>query len=121
MGHTASTQDRANYATLIENRRTEFAVPCMLVPLIQMLQYSSILPEGTITWAWESAFRLSPLEEGQTRAQIARSAVNLQKALNGGGIKGGTGKPAFITPQEARVIIGFPINPSDKPDKPTGI
>ena len=57
MGHTASTQDRANYATLIENRRTEFAVPCMLVPLIQMLQYSSILPEGTITWAWESAFR----------------------------------------------------------------
>lgn len=120
MGQLASTQDRANYATLIENRRTDFAEPCMLVPLIQALQYSGVLPKGIMSWTWKSAFRLSPLEEGQTRAQMARSAVNLQKALNGGGMKGG-GAPAFITPQEARAIIGFPMNPSDKPDKPFGV
>lgn len=119
-GRLASAQDRANYATLIEARRTEFAVPCILMPIVQAFQLAGKLPKGVPVWSWRSAFHLSPLEEGQARAQMARSTINLSKALNLT-VPKGTPMPVFISLAEARLILGFPAELPDVPQKPEGI
>ena len=83
-GQLASEQDRANWAERIEERRRLFAEPIILWPLIRLLTDAGVLPvvDGMkITIEWPSAFRMSPLEEAQTRAQQARSAVNLSRTL----------------------------------------
>lgn len=83
-GQLASEQDRANWAERVEERRRLFAEPIVLWPLIRLLTDAGVLPskEGMkITVEWPSAFRMSPLEEAQTRAQQARSAVNLSRTL----------------------------------------
>jgi len=119
-GRLASAQDRANYATLIEARRTEFAVPCILMPIVHALQLTNKLPKGVPIWMWKSAFHLSPLEEGQARAQMARSTINLSKALNLT-VPKGTPMPTFISPAEARLMLGFSAELSNTPQKPMGI
>jgi len=83
-GQLASAQDRANWAERIEERRKLFAEPIILWPLIKMLTEAGVLPQPEnlkITIDWPTAFRLSPLEESSARAQQARSAVNLSRAL----------------------------------------
>lgn len=83
-GQLASEQDRANWAERITARRTEFAEPTVLFPLISMLTNAGALPrkEGLqITFNWPDAFHLNPLEKAQKAAQHARSATNFAKAL----------------------------------------
>jgi hypothetical protein len=101
-GQLASEQDRANWAERIIERRKLFAEPVVLWPLITMLTSAGVLPssEGLkVTIEWPSAFRMSPLEEAQARAQQARSAVNLSRTLQE--------SPDFITNDEARAFVGL--------------
>jgi hypothetical protein len=89
-GSLASTQDRANWATRIAERESDFAEPCVLVPFIMQLIAIGVLPIPTqLTVQWPEAFKLSPLERAQTSAQMARSTANLTKTLSApiGGIQ----------------------------------
>lgn len=103
-GQLAAEQDRANWAERIEERRTNFAEPVVLHPLIKGLQQAGVLPESEFEIKWPPAFKLSPLEEGQMMAQKARAATNLSRmSLTG----------ELLTREEARVLLGHP------PEMPT--
>lgn len=80
-GASASEADRANWASKIEERRTTFAEPYVLRPLLHKLIAAGVLPppQGAIKIKWPSTFTLSPLEQAQTMAQFARSVVNLSR------------------------------------------
>lgn len=83
-GQLASAQDRANWAERVEERRKLFAEPSIIWPLIRLFTDAGILPQKQgmkVSIKWETAFRLSPLEEAAARAQQARSAVNLSRTL----------------------------------------
>ena len=100
-GSVASEQDRASWAERIQERRVLFAEPCILAPIVRMLQDVGLLPEGDVTFEWPSAFILSPLEEGQTMAQKARAVGNLSRQI-------GNQAPMQITSrEEARHLIGL--------------
>jgi hypothetical protein len=101
LGQLASEQDRANWAERIDERRALFAGPSIFIPTIKTLQQVGVLPEGEFEVEWPSAFILSPLEEGQTMAQIARAVGNLSRQT-------GNNSPMQITTrEEARAIIGL--------------
>lgn len=83
-GQLASAQDRANWADRIDERRADWANPIVLHQLIKLLTSVGYLESDTstsITIAWPSAFKMSPLEAAQTSAQHARSATNFTKAI----------------------------------------
>lgn len=112
-GELASEQDRSNWANRIEERQTHYAQPMILEPLIEMFISIGALPKlkGNLEMAWPDAFAPSPLERAQTMAQKARAATNLSKALDS--------EAAFITPEEAREIMGLKagLNASEMPDQ----
>ncbi len=100
-GQLASEQDRANWAERIEERRTSFAEPVVLLPFIRKMQDAEVLPlVDDIEIEWPNAFHMSPLEENQAMAQKARAAVNLSKQNDRG--------TPVTTVEESREIIGLP-------------
>ncbi len=100
-GQLASEQDRANWAERIEERRTSFAEPVILLPFIRKMQDAEVLPQtDDIEIEWPNAFHMSPLEENQAMAQKARAAVNLSKQNDRG--------TPVTTVEESREIIGLP-------------
>lgn len=102
-GHNASTQDKGAWAERVEEYRDLFAGPHMLVAFIKHLTAAGALPTLTETKkykiAWQDAYRLSPLEQGQKANQQATAANNLGLALKN--IRN------LCTRQEARILIGF--------------
>lgn len=100
-GQLASEQDRANWADAVVARRTTFAEPCILRPLIERLINCGILPShnNQLTFEWPDAFHLSPLEKAQTMAQTARAVVNLSRQAQFG--------TPITTTEEARSVIGL--------------
>lgn len=105
-GSLASAQDRANWADRIDHRRSTFASPVVLFPLIDKFVSFGLLPvrPKDLLVKWPDAFKLSPLERAQTSAQMARSAVNTTRALT-------EAKKNEIDPivnaDEARAIVGI--------------
>jgi len=100
-GQLASEQDRANWAARVIERRSLFAEPSVLNPLIARLIQLQVLPiPGELSYLWPDAFLMSPLEEAQASAQKARTLANVAKALSDP-----TSSP--ITRDEGRVIIGL--------------
>lgn len=109
-GQLASEQDRANWADRIDERRSNFGEPLVIWPLIRLLTNAGVLPSRDgleITIKWPDAFKLSPLERGQTSAQRARSATNLAKTL--------TEQPDLMSVEEARDILEL-TKPETKAD-----
>jgi hypothetical protein len=102
----------------------------VLIPFLQWLAESGTFAPGidlnAVQILWPEAYRMSPLERGQTAAQTARTAANLIKAMEPIVTKKGsaavvdpetgmeitpavedeTGDP-LITRDEARRIIGL--------------
>lgn len=108
-GQLASDQDRANWADRIKERRTTFAEPNVLLPLITQLINAGIMPDVALTkvnYEWPPNFQLTPLEEAQSMAQKARAAINLSKQYSKGS------KP-ITTIEEAREMIGLPGQPKE--------
>jgi hypothetical protein len=115
----ASQQDRAAWAERIGERVREYAEPVILKPYLNMLIAAGVLPKPTARYDinWPEAYKLSPLERGQTSAQMARSAANLSKAdshlMNQTNPDGSTSTNPKIdnTPlfsrQEKRKIVSF--------------
>ncbi len=99
-GQLASTQDRANWAVRVEERRELFAEPIILNPLVQRLVFAGVLPmPEKLAWNWPDAFKQSPLERSMTSAQRARTLANVSKALSD--------ENPPITKEEGRTIIGL--------------
>lgn len=101
-GQLASEQDRANWAERIDERRFLFAHPCILEPVIEMLQGVGLLPDDQdVNVLWPNAFIMSPLEQSQMMAQQARAVGNLSRQT-------GNRSPMQITSvKEARKIMGL--------------
>jgi hypothetical protein len=108
-GQLASAQDRANWAERIQERRTHFAEPQIIWPLIRRLTSMKVLPTPEnlqITVTWPEAFKLSPLERAQTAAQRARSAANLWKLFMQQRDNGGTAADiGLLSIEEARSFM----------------
>ena len=100
-GQLASEQDRANWAERIEERRSLYAEPNILEPLIDRLQEVELLSAGDVEFVWPSAFIQNPLEIGQTQAQTARAIGNISRQT------GNKAPMQIISRQEAREILGF--------------
>lgn len=98
-GQLASEQDRANWAERIEERIALFAEPFILRPIVEKLQLVNLLPNENIEYKWPSAFRMSPLEEGQMMAQKARAVGNFSRQT------GNQTPMQIITEEEAREIL----------------
>lgn len=100
-GQLASEQDRANWADQLRRRRTAFAEPYVLRPVINHLAMIGVLPEvEDVTFEWPDPFHTSPLERAQTMAQQARAIVNMSRQAD-------LGNP-IATLEECRTIIGLP-------------
>lgn len=89
----------------VKLRRTDFAEPYILRPLIMHLSSIGVLRSinigaDTLTFTWPEAFQMSPLERAQTMAQSARAIVNISRQAQ-------MGHP-LVTTQEARAILGLP-------------
>ena len=100
-GQLASEQDRANWAERIEERRTLFAEPIILNPLVSWLQNYGLLPEGDWEWHWPSAFTMNPLEDSMVMAQRARAIGNISRQT------GNQSPMQLTTREEGRNIIGL--------------
>jgi hypothetical protein len=96
-GKLASEQDRANWAARINDRRIMHSEPRVFRPLISKLQAAGAVPAGAYWLSWPDPFRLNPLEVAQTAAQMARSAVNVARAVRE--------VPQIMTKAEARAVV----------------
>jgi hypothetical protein len=83
-GELASTQDKSAWLQLIQNRRTEFIEPKILIPFVTTCQQYGILPQSkdvVFTFQWEDLFATSDKEKadvGRVRAEaLARYTANL--------------------------------------------
>lgn len=121
-GQLASEQDRANWAEVIERRRTAFAVPYVLQPVIRQLgaltyiDANSWIDAGVDAWEWPEAFHMNPVEEANAINARARAIVNLARRNQF--------DAPLISDEEARVMTGFPAEKKvsdefpEAPEKP---
>lgn len=100
-GQLASEQDRANWAERIDERRTLFATPKVVRPVILTLQRAGLLSKGRPTIEWPDAFIQSPLERAQTMAQTARAIGNISRQT------GNKAPMQLVTRLEGREILGL--------------
>jgi len=86
-GQLASSQDKASWAERIEEYRELHAEPRIIWPFVMWAINNGITPLPADTdiksarCLWPDAYRMSPLERGQTAAQTARSLANIQKGM----------------------------------------
>lgn len=101
LGQLASEQDRANWAERIDERRTTYAGPRILIPFAKSMVNLGILPEpnGAIQVDWPEALQMTPLERAQTASYFGRALVNMS-----------TEKQDIITADEARGLLGIEGN-----------
>ena len=106
-GQLASTQDKGNWAERIEENRALHIEPTILKPLLKkMLELKLIRPpkEGAnIGILWPDAYRMSPLERGQTSAQTARTIANVVKMLESKSSRAAN----LLNDTEIRALLGF--------------
>ena len=101
-GQLASQQDRANWATRINERIKTYSQPVILLPFVEKMSELNVIkkPEG-LEVEWPEVFKMNPLERAQTSAQMARSAANIVKSMQTAQAM----KVNFITIEEAREIV----------------
>jgi hypothetical protein len=104
-GQLASTQDKGNWAERIEEERALGSEPSIIKPFMKFAMRNRILraPSSQVNISWPDAYRMSPLERGQTSAQTARTIANLTKMLESESDR----VRNLITDVEARALIGL--------------
>lgn len=117
-GQLASTQDKGNWAERIEENRSLHVEPRIIKPFLTFCTQKGIIPEpttGSIQLNWPDAYRMSPLERGQTSAQTARTIANITKMLANDPQRAAN----LLTDDELRALIGVSTDNrilSDNPD-----
>lgn len=104
-GSLASTQDKGNWAERIEEEIGLMSQPFIVLPLLKKLIALGIIatPKADIQILWPDAYRMSPLERGQTAAQTARTLANITKMFESDSPEA----KSLITVEEARAIVGL--------------
>lgn len=106
-GQLASSQDKGSWAERVEEERTDYAEPDVIRPIITWLDtYTMDAPLEEVMLLWPEAYRMSPLERGQTAAQTARTIANISKGMAPIVVK--TGTPDQIDPATGSVVPGTP-------------
>lgn len=106
-GQLASQQDRANWSVHVAGVVAAWAEPHVLIPFLELLQAAKVITIPPALYIkWPETFKMSPLERAQTSAQMARSAVNVVRALE----VGQKMKCDVLSIEESREIIA----PGDK-------
>jgi hypothetical protein len=105
-GQLASSEDKGNWAERVEEDRALHVEPRILKPFTAWAMQNGLIrqPNNTnVQVLWPDAYRMSPLERGQTQAQTARSIANIVKMLE-------SEKPLvrdLLSRTEIRAILGF--------------
>lgn len=101
-GQLASNTDRSNWADRISERQTGFAEPQALRPMVATLQGAGILPPmgRNAEIEWQSAYRQTPYEMGQTASQYGRAANAFGRTAKDG--------VRIVGRKEARVMMNLP-------------
>lgn len=118
-GQLASSQDKGNWAERIEEERELHSEPALIKPLIRFIATHKILGEvaaSDVNILWPDAYRMSPLERGQTAAQTARTLANIIKALKEA--QELEGYENILTPAEARTLVGLSTDQSLLAEQP---
>lgn len=104
-GQLASTQDKGNWAERVEEDTALHIGPNIIMPFIQKMIAIGLLPrpQGKLVMLHPDAYRMSPLERGQTQAQTARSIANIVKMLESRESRARN----LLTDVEVRAILGF--------------
>lgn len=81
-GELASTQDASNWAGRITGRRTKYAEPVILNPLVDRLIQWGAVPAPSDTkngyrWEWQPLFELTELEQADVALKYAQAANTL--------------------------------------------
>lgn len=76
-GELASSQDKVNWETTIIERRTIFAEPKMLRPLIDMLQKSKQISTSAYEIVWADLATLSEKDKADTAYKLSQSVMAL--------------------------------------------
>ena len=107
-GQLASTQDKGNWAERVEENRALHVEPRIIRPFLRFILRSGIMPfpkaGSAMNILWPDAYRMSPLERGQTAAQTARTIANITKMFESESDKAKN----LLNDTEARALIGFP-------------
>lgn len=116
-GQLASAQDKGNWAERVEESRTLYSEPQLVKPFVKWCITHKLIrpPNGQLNIQWPDAYRMSPLERGQTQAQTARSIANVVKMFESENEDART----LLTREEARALLGFSSDNrilSDNPD-----
>lgn len=114
-GQLASNQDRANWAERVEEERSGHAEPDIIWPFLEWMNESGVFEVDleNVQILWPDAYRMSPLERGQTSAQTARTASTLLKAMEP--IVTKKGSAAVIDPVTGEEIIPATEDVTDEP------
>lgn len=106
-GQLASTQDKGNWAERVEEDRVLHVEPHILRPVIRRFTDLGFIPPVTdirkLKILWPDAYRMSPLERGQTQAQTARSIANVVKMLESRNSRAAS----LLSDLEIRALLGF--------------
>lgn len=104
-GQLASTQDKGNWAERLEEERALHIEPHIIGPYVAKMISLGILPmpNGEVKIDWPDAYRMSPLERGQTQAQTARSLANVTKMLESRNPEAAK----LLSREELRSLLGF--------------
>lgn len=106
-GQLASTQDKGNWAERVEECRALHVEPTILKPLVKWVIKMGLVPapspDSIMHVLWPDAYRMSPLERGQTQAQTARSIANVTKMLESKAPEART----LLNRDEIRALLGF--------------
>jgi hypothetical protein len=118
-GQLASSEDKGNWAERVEENRALHIEPRILKPFVTWTMKNGIIrppKEGSkLQTLWPDAYRMSPLERGQTSAQTARTIANIVKLLE----SEAEGARTLMTREELRALLGLSSDNrilSDNPD-----
>lgn len=76
-GELASSQDQANWFSLIETRRNKFAEPVILRPLIDSLMANKVLTPTEYEVTWPNLFELTALEESEMAKNYGAAVASI--------------------------------------------
>jgi hypothetical protein len=104
-GQLASSQDKGNWAERVEEERINHAEPNVILPVVSWLNEYGIMeiPVEEVQVLWPEAYRMSPLERGQTAAQTARTIANIAKGMEP--ITMDPGTPDQLDPETGQVTV----------------
>jgi len=97
-GQLASEQDERNFNARVKERQTSYAMPMLLLPLIERLITAGAVPrpKNEIEAEWPDTSILTEKERADIAARKSQAVGNLSK-------QGGPGSPqVIVTPEEAR-------------------